>query len=110
MFIDNFRRLCASRGVPETRVTKELGIGGGTYMNWKNGSEPLNSTKKRIADYFGISIDELMSGADGDSEMTELLQACKDSPALRMMFQTFKNVKSSDILKVISDYQAMKGE
>ena len=67
-FIDNFRTQCAIIGKQPTVVTKEIGISNGAYSGWVNGGEPQNAMKKRIADYFGITIDELMSGADGDSK------------------------------------------
>lgn len=115
MFIDKFHALCAHIGRAPTSVTHELGISNGAYSGWTKGGEPQNATKRKIADYFGITVQELDSDSaepcnEKDSELCELLQACKDRPDLRMMFQTFKGAKTSDVLKVIADYQQMRGD
>lgn len=62
MFIDSYQRICKHFGVTPTSILEPLGISTGAYSNWKRGSEPTNPTKKKIADYFGITIDELEAG------------------------------------------------
>jgi len=62
MFYDNFINLCEDRGVSPTRVLNELKISKGALANWKGGGEPLNETKKKLADYLGITIKQLISG------------------------------------------------
>ena len=59
MFIDNYLRLCEEKGISPTRVLKEIGISHSLYAKWKTGSEPTNRTKKKIADYFGVTTAEL---------------------------------------------------
>ena len=62
MFYDNYLRLCAERGVAPTSLLTELNISKSTIANWKKGSPPSNRTKKQIADYFGLSVEDLMAG------------------------------------------------
>lgn len=62
MFYDNYLKVCEDVGVSPTRVLEELGISKSSYGHWKKGGEPLNETKKKIADYFRITVAELMSG------------------------------------------------
>lgn len=62
MFYDYYLDICAKHGVAPTSVLTMLGISKSTIANWKNGSEPSNRTKKALADYFGITVTELMSG------------------------------------------------
>jgi transcriptional regulator with XRE-family HTH domain len=37
-----------------------MGISKGSLSRWKEGGKPLNENKKLIADYFGISVPELL--------------------------------------------------
>ena len=60
MFWQNFTKLCEANGKSPSRVTAELGLATGTATNWKKGSIPQNRVLKRIADYFGVSVQELM--------------------------------------------------
>lgn len=59
MFWQNFSRLCTQSGKSPTRVVEELGLTRGSVAGWKKGAEPRNNTVKQIADYFGVTVDEL---------------------------------------------------
>lgn len=78
MFIDNYNTICALKGISPTRVLSNLNISKSSYSHWKSGGEPLNETKKKIADYLKISIEELESGqinkelAAEDREFSEI--------------------------------------
>jgi len=39
---------------------RELGISGGSVTNWKSGAVPHDATLRKIADYFGVTVDELL--------------------------------------------------
>lgn len=56
MFYDVFQRLCAQYGKAETSVCRELGISAANPKQWRGGIEPKASTKKAIADYFGVPV------------------------------------------------------
>lgn len=62
MFYDRYLACCKEKGVSPSTLALELGIGKGAYTQWKNGSEPTIPTKKKIADYFGLTIAELENG------------------------------------------------
>lgn len=62
MFFDNYKKICALKGVSPTKVLSNLKISKSSYSHWKSGGEPLNETKKKIADYLKISIEELEDG------------------------------------------------
>ena len=63
MFWNQYTLLCSRKGLAPNAVAKELGIASGSVTNWKNGKTPLNSTLKKIADYFGVTVDYLLSDA-----------------------------------------------
>ncbi len=56
MFWERFNKLCANQGKSPNAVAKELGIPSGSITAWSKGVIPRNSTLKKIADFFGISI------------------------------------------------------
>lgn len=62
MFYDNFMSLCERDGVSPSKVLDSIPMSRGSLKRWRDGGEPLNEGKKKIADYFNISIAELMSG------------------------------------------------
>ena len=67
MFWDNFLRLCNQVGKSPNAVAAEIGIkSSGSVTAWKNGTVPYARTLQKIADYFGVSKDELL--ADGKKE------------------------------------------
>jgi len=58
-----FENLLKQYGVTAYRVGKETGIPPSTFSDWKKGkSKPKNEKLKKIADYFGVSVEYLMTG------------------------------------------------
>ena len=60
MFWKNFIKLCNDRGTTPTAVVLELNMSRGTATGWKKGSVPSDITLQKIADYFGVTIDDLL--------------------------------------------------
>ncbi len=59
-----FEQLLKMDGSTVYRVSKETGISASTFTDWKNGrSVPKADKLKKIADYFGVSLDYLLNGA-----------------------------------------------
>ena len=66
MFFDNYVRLCNAIGKSPSLVANELGITSPTVTRWKSGSEPRYATLTKVADYFGITVDELTGASIPD--------------------------------------------
>lgn len=60
MFWENFLVECAKKAKSPATVAEELGFSNSATTYWKNGSIPRMGSRKKIADYFGISVEELM--------------------------------------------------
>lgn len=61
MFYDIYSKLCKNKGLSPSKVALEMGINKGTVSVWKNkGTTPQRDILQKIADYFNISIDELL--------------------------------------------------
>ena len=80
MFWDNFVVLCNENDTKPNPVAKQLGLSSGAVTSWKNGKVPHHSTLLKIADYFNVSVDYLLTGqketptAEGDERKTELMK------------------------------------
>lgn len=60
-----FELLCRKNGVTPYRVCKETGLTTATISNWKAGRYvPKADKMQKIADYFGVSIEYLMTGKE----------------------------------------------
>lgn len=59
MILENIKRLCDERGMSIYGLEKEMNLGNGTIGKWEN-SSPRIETVKRIADFFDVSIDDLI--------------------------------------------------
>lgn len=59
-YYDNFLRLCARNQVTPSKVTKDIGLTKSAANRWKNGAIPHDETLTRVAEYFGVTTDELL--------------------------------------------------
>ena len=60
-----FAKLLEERGVTAYKVSKATGIAGSTFSDWKSGrSTPKQDKLQKIADYFGVSVDFLITGKE----------------------------------------------
>ena len=60
MFWKNLCRLCNDRQTTPNTVCKELKLSSATATHWKNGAVPRDTTLHLIADYFGITVEDLL--------------------------------------------------
>lgn len=60
-FYDNFIGLCKQKGVSPSVAVKSIGLGTPNATYWKRGSIPKLETVKKLAEYFEVTIDDLMS-------------------------------------------------
>ena len=61
-----FERLLQEKGTTVYQVSKATRIAASTFTDWKNGrSTPKVDKLARIAEYFSLTLDELMGTASG---------------------------------------------
>ena len=58
MIIDN---ICEKKGVSIWAVERATGIGNGVIARWET-SSPRVENLKLVADYFGVTVDDLLKG------------------------------------------------
>lgn len=67
MFYSNYVKLCRKINKSPSAVGEELGFTRASVTGWGNGATPRKSSLIKIADYFGVTVTELMSGV-GEQE------------------------------------------
>lgn len=71
-----FVKLLEKYGITAYKVSKATGIAGSTFSDWKSGrSTPKQDKLQKIADYFGVSVDYLMTGKEETKEKDPALTA-----------------------------------
>lgn len=105
---DIFEKLLNEYGVTAYRVAKETGISTATLTQWKNGtSTPKQDKLQLIADYFGKSVDYLLTGKE--SEVKEPVLTPKDERDIsKKLNETLEQLASQDGL--MFDGEAMDDE
>ncbi|MCO7122061.1 helix-turn-helix domain-containing protein [Ihubacter massiliensis] len=76
---ETFEKLLQQHGVTAYKVSKETGVTQSTLSDWKRGrSTPKSSNMKKIADYFHVSVDYLMTGNESENKEWEPALTDKD--------------------------------
>lgn len=64
MFLENVTSLIAKKGITKNKMLVELGLNKSSFVNWGNGASPSTDTAVKIAAYFNVSIDYLLTGEE----------------------------------------------
>lgn len=59
MDLDKIKALCAEAGISLAELERKTNTGNGVIAKWDEASPKLE-TVKRVADFFGVTIDELI--------------------------------------------------
>ena len=60
MIFTNVSKLCKQRGISIAKLERETGLGNATIRRWET-SSPTVEKLKAVADYFNVTVDELLS-------------------------------------------------
>lgn len=103
-----------SKGFKDSDIVKATGITKSTFSDWKSGrSKPKNDKLQRIADFFGVSVDYLMTGEEKENELPyyinddakEMAQFMFENPEYKVLFDASRKISKADIetVKAIMD-------
>lgn len=59
VIFDNIEALCKERGTNISQLERNVGLANATIRRWSNSSPTVENLKK-VADYFGVTVDELL--------------------------------------------------
>lgn len=60
MLVTNIRRHCAEKGISIRQLEGSLGLSNGIVASWEVKSPSVNRVKA-VADFFGVTVDELLT-------------------------------------------------
>ena len=60
LIFTNVSKLCKQRGISIAKLERETGLGNATIRGWET-SSPTVDKLKAVADYFNVTVDELLS-------------------------------------------------
>lgn len=98
MFYSNYVKLCSKINKSPSAVGEELGFTRASVTGWGNGATPRKSSLIKIADYFGVTVAELMSGV-GEQEK---------APATKGEGLSAERKALLDIISSLTDEQCRK--
>ena len=90
-----FEELLQKHGVSTYKVSMETGIAQSIFSSWKRGiSKPKQDKMQKIADYFNVSVEYLLTGKEKEGgetyylndETREIAQEIFEKKELRMLF------------------------
>ena len=91
---DIFEQLLQKHGVTTYQVSKATGISQSTFSNWKSRRNLLSADKATlIANYFGVSLDYLMTGKDEPKAMASELTARDERDISRRLEKTLSDLE-----------------
>lgn len=112
-----FEKLLEQYNVTAYRVGKETGIPASTFSDWKKGkSKPKNEKLQKIADFFDVSVDYLMTGEHANDtpgyylneETASIAQDIFENKELRILFDAARDATPEDLETVHSMLIALK--
>lgn len=98
MFYSNYVKLCSKISKSPSAVGEELGFTRASVTGWGNGATPRKSSLIKIADYFGVTVSELMAGV-GEQE---------NAPAAKGEGISAERKALLDIISSLTDEQCQK--
>ncbi len=112
-----FVQLCKEQCVTSYRVSKATGISQAALSTWKTGSSvPRDSTLKKIADFFGVSLaylkgestERMPFSAPMDSELESYLDMLRNRSECRMLFSLAKDATPEDVKRAVAIIDALR--
>lgn len=64
MLYKRIQEICETNGITVSKLEKELAFSNATIRKWKTSSPSVENLKK-VADYFDITVDELLATDEG---------------------------------------------
>lgn len=112
-----FEQLLQSYGISTYKFCKETGISQSTISTWKTRRNLLSGEKaKVIADYFGVSVDYLMTGEEKEGgekyyindETAAMAQKLFENKELRVLFDAASDANPEDLKATYDVLMALK--
>lgn len=86
MFYDVFMSLCEKKGVSPNKALTDCGVSRTSTAKWREGATPRGVTLQKLADYFGVTTDYLLTGAETKKAPTDEGERSLDDRKIKAAF------------------------
>ena len=132
-FADNLRLLRKNNGYTQKELCTELGVALSTVAMWETvNRQPDLDTAKKIAEFFKVSVDELLRDAGElddkylpekdlsaritpkmkviNEDLADIRELLRTRPEVKMLFSVSKNASKADIERAVHIIEALKSK
>lgn len=109
---ERIRALCKEKGVSVSRLEKDLGFAN-AYISQMNPETVQHARLVKIADYFGVTVEYLMTGETNDGyyinpETAKKAQELFENKELSVLFDAARDASPEDLQTVYDMLMALK--
>lgn len=99
VFYDKFVRICKLRGISPSKAATEAGLSKSTVTKWKTtpNAEPTGAAIKKLTEYFGITIAELMGEENKKAPTVSGERAMSDEELKFALWGDCQDIDESDL-------------
>lgn len=90
---EKIKELCSNDNITISALERKMEFGKGTIDKWKVASPGIERIKK-VADYFGVTVDFLLSGSD----------ISKDAIVAAKKFDSLSDSQKQAVLQILDSY------
>ena len=103
MFYYNFVNLCNKAGLAPSAAAENMGYQRSVVTRWSKGTEPRQATLQKVADYFGVTVEDLL--ADNEKKPTPQTES-----ELSRKFATLTVEEAQDAMRYINFLISQRGK
>ena len=101
---ERIETLRKAKNISQGKLEKELGFSNGSISKWKN-STPTPERLQKLADYFGVTVEYLLTGEEPqesqgyylNEETAQIAQEIFDNKELRILFDASRTASPEDL-------------
>lgn len=94
-----FEQLLLKHGVTPYKLSQEIGVSQSTLSDWKRGrSTPKLDKLQKIADYFGVTVDYLMTGNEQEKDFDPKLTSKDERDIIKKVDDILSQLNSGEAL------------
>ena len=112
IFSENLTKLLQRCGKTQLQLANSLDVSKSTVSSWCSGSKmPRMGKIDEIAAWLSVSRSELIEEGGGNADnndVSDLLEALRTRPEMRMLFSMSKDATKEDIKKAVAIIEALR--
>lgn len=107
MFYNNFVYLCNKSGKSPSAAAEEMGYQRSVVTRWSKGTAPRQATLQKVADYFGVSVSDLVSEQKEKSPAPEGAELSKER--IQLLLEQMSAAELVELMGDITDTLKRRG-